>query len=82
MDTCVPGRKMRGKRIEDCMIASYHELTASRLVSSFEGGAFLSRITSSALPCSADEKGNAEGASDEDSEPVSKSSAHIIMACA
>lgn len=52
------------------------------MVVSFECGAFLSRITSSALLGSADEKGNAEDASDEDSEPVSHSSDHITMACA
>lgn len=78
----VPGRRMRREKIEDRIIASYHELTEMRMVSSFECGAFLSCIASSALPCSADEKGNAEGASDEDSEPVSQSSAHITMACA
>lgn len=84
MDTCSWVRDAQGylENIEGRMIASYHELTAMRLISSFECGAFLSCITSSVLPCSADEKGNAEDASDEDSEPVSHSSAHITMACA
>lgn len=57
-------------------------LNATEMIVSFKCGVFLSRITSSALLGAADEKGNAERASDEDSEPFSHSSAHITMACA
>lgn len=75
----VPGREMRRERIEKRMIPSHHMSSENETDLSLSSGACLSCITPSASPSSADEKGNAEDASDEDSEPVSHSSAHITM---